>query len=293
MKEHIIPYALKDVEWNSSFNITNFGTFSTIVSMWYYNNTGNFIKCEYISLKAGEQKNIPYTLEYGWVRVISSNFINITEFVSDSKSSTLFPINKIDLILKNVIKNNSNLEIIKNTPFITDICDCKYFKGDILSILEIISMSLQYKYHYRNIKKLEIIEGSSLIGSCPTYTNEIHTGGTNASIHYYTLGESNHTEKTILNEPIVSIWNGSVINNNLFDDDTMVDFSLLIKKIFPDAKIKMNVAISNILDGKSWGMYGDSGRIQFQSVILPDNTNSYKNHMYISFGNKINLDIVL
>jgi hypothetical protein len=309
MKEHLIPYMVQNSNQWCGLNITNSSQVATTVFIEYFLSNGGKFAAKEVPLNAGCETQFNTTVSYGWARVISDNFVNIVGFIGDvGKSTAVIPIEKRDLVIKNVVPRSMTISQITNTEFTWDICNCKYFHKQFITALEYIARALNYKYPTRVAKKLEMMDGSTPDGTdCPGHPGGSHSFGDAVDIHYFTMGATNHTQQKPAGdlEKLIQIWTpnppieSTATLNEMFDAQRNVDFVLLMNKVFPrnsDACLMMvDDRIKQLLATTAKIMYGDSAWKIIMAVLQGDGPMVYNHHTHYhcNYQNTINWDAVL
>ena len=284
MKEHIIGYAIdQQGQWWTGINLTNHSYNNTSVLLDYYGPNGAKIKSEEIKMTALSQKafivDIPYR---GWIRAISDNNLTINEYVGDYESTSIVPIEKRDVIVRDVCNLNPGVVKIGETEFVHDCSQTNhYLTNGYWDIVQLIARWIHYKYPDRKAQKLEINDASTQSGSAEGHPTGSHQRGLACDFCYYTLGDTNHTQRSIsCSEPLIPI------DGDLFDAERNVELIIKLNEIFPNAQILSYVEYEKPLRTAAWRLYGDEMREKFStnSFIQYDTNTGYNHHKHLHVG---------
>lgn len=291
MKEHIIPYLLSDPSWWCGLNITNHGFDNTSIGIDYYNNNGVLLNTIEMPLKSGCMTRFMVGVPYGWARVLTSDNVTVLEFIGDSKSSFIAPVETWDVIVNNVVPKDKTVVLVEDSQFTEDFCTCPYIAREYMLALKYMARALNYMFPTRKANKLEIVNACPMTnGACPE--NPAHyADGACVDIHYFTMGLTNHTQA---GGNIISIWDGWNLTDS-FDKQRNMEFVLMFKSLFPEAIIYMHPIIREALGLAAWNTYGEGARVAVLTAVQPEDTLSMNHHLHAhcNYGGIINRDAKL
>jgi hypothetical protein len=296
VKEHILPYLLKNDQYWCGLNVTNHSFDPTTILIDYFSSTGRGLKTEEIELKSGCSKQFNPDVPLGWARAYSNDNTTISEFIGEPAGTMYISIEKRDLVIENVVVPNKSLVPIQNTRFTEFVGSCPSLIGDFHNPLQWIARSLYYKFPGRTAQKLSIGDGCPGDGSnCPGHPEGSHRDGDTVDFDYFTMGATNHTQ---YGSSPIEIWTDSTSATSTltdaFDAQRNMEFTLLMRRVFPNARVWMDARIYTAISLAAWQTYGDAGR-DWVKFILQDSPMHYNHHTHSHwmFGGTVNWKAVL
>ena len=286
MKEHLIGYVINEPgKWWTGLNLTNHNYNPTSVLLDYYNPSGAHLKSDEIALGANSQKAFTVDIPYrGWIRAISDDNLTINEYVGDYKSTSIVPIEKRDVIVRDVCNLNHGVVKIGETEFVHDCSQTNhYLTNGYWDTVQLIARWIHYKYPDRKAQKLEIIDASTKSGVADGHPSGSHQNGMDCDFCYYTLGDSNHTQASIsCSGPLIPI------DGDLFYAERNVELIIKLNEIYPEAQIFSYAAYEKPLRTAAWRLYGNEMREKFStnSFIQYDTDTGYNHHKHLHVGVK-------
>jgi hypothetical protein len=279
MKEHIITYLLKNAQWWSGLNITNYGLIPSPVYFEYFGNNGVRIATEELTLAERCSKVWVNTqVAEGWARALTGDNVSMIEFFGTGASAQAVSIQSRDVIVKNIALPSMVKTLIRPSSVLDDLCSCKYLNKEFMDILEHISRWLDFKYPLRVARKAEVIDASPPSDTdCPEHPAGSHRFGDAIDVHYFTHAATNHTQR---GTPLISIWSNGVLNN-MFDRERNTDFMLEFLRLFPKGRVSVDTRIKDTIATTAWLMYDNEARETIISRVQGDAPEQYFHHLHM------------
>jgi len=297
MKEHIISYVLQDSQWWAGLNVTNHSFKPTTVLIEYYHSNGRQAGAQEIPLGAGCQTRFLAGPPYGWARAFTEENVTIVEIIGEvGKSVSGYPVEKRELILKNVVQDSKVQTPISDSRFVKTYAESNFLHARYITALELIARALHYEYPDRVAQKLEVVDATPLTGDAPGHPPGSHSAGDDSDFHYFTFGATNNTQLDG-GAGLVSIWTDPVNLSNMFDAKRNMEFALLYKRVFPKAFMMMDSTIKTALMAAALQVHGSEAQDIIMASINgdddPDHLMKHNLHMHLSYRDVIDWDAIL
>jgi len=276
MKEHIISYVIDGTGYWTGLNLTNHSYNNTSVLLNYYGPDGIKIKSEEIKITTGNQKTFMIDIPYrGWIRAISDDNLTINEYVGDYNSQSVVPIEKRDVVVRDVCNLNPGVVKIEETTFIHDCSQTNhYLTNGYWDVLKLLARWMHYRYPDRIAQKLEIVDASTDTGIAEGHPSGSHMNGMDCDFCYYTLEATNHTQWSSACQDSVVL-----LNEDSFDAERNVDLIIKLNYLFPYSQIISYIGYKDMLETAAWRMYGNVMRDKFSdNNFIQYDTGTESNH---------------